>query len=112
MGGARGEDTERLALEIVREIEVAGPSWREGLSEVEILGPEDFRVWSAALPFPLLVRSGTLTAKTSYLEALLPQVARRYGRVEAVDLRFARRIIVQPSARSSGSGVFRRGMDG
>lgn len=109
---AGGEVASRRALEIAGEIEQASPSWAEGLSEIEILGPDDFRVWSAALPFPLLVRSGTLAAKTSYLEALLPQVARRYGRVEAVDLRFARRIIVQPSARSPRSGVFRRGMDG
>ena len=109
---AGGEVASRRALEIVREIEDVAPSWAAGLSEVEILGPEDFRLWSAALPFPLLVRSGTLAAKMSYLEALLPQVARRYTRVEAVDLRFARRIIVQPSAAGSGSGVFRRGMDG
>jgi len=109
---AGGEVASRRALEIASEIEKASPSWAEGLSEIEILGPDDFRVWSAALPFPLLVRSGTLAAKTSYLEALLPQVARRYSRVEAVDLRFARRIIVQPSARSISSGVFRRGMDG
>ncbi len=109
---AGGEVASRRALEIVREIEDASPSWAAGLSEIEILGPDDFRLWSAGLPFPLLVRSGTLAAKTSYLEALLPQVARRYARVEAVDLRFARRIIVQPSARRSGPGVFRRGMDG
>lgn len=106
------EVASRGALEIAGEIEKASPSWAQGLSEIEILGPDDFRVWSAALPFPLLVRSGTLAAKTSYLEALLPQVARRYGRVEAVDLRFARRIIVQPAVRGSGPGVFRRGMDG
>lgn len=109
---AGGAVASRRALEIAGEIEEASPSWAQGLSEIEILGPDDFRVWSAALPFPLLVRSGTLATKTSYLEALLPQVARRYGRVEAVDLRFARRIIVQPALTSSGSGVFRRGMDG
>ena len=84
------------ALAMAREIAEASPSWAPGLSEIEILGQDDFRVWSADLTFPLLVRSGTLAAKASYLEALLPQVVRRYRRVEAVDLRFARRIIVQP----------------
>jgi cell division septal protein FtsQ len=93
---ADGEVSPKRALAMAHEIADASPSWAAGLSEIEVLGQNDFRVWSADLAFPLLVRSGTLAAKASYLEAILPQVVRRYRGVEAVDLRFARRIIVQP----------------
>lgn len=89
----------RPAIELHDEIEELAPAWAAGLSEIEVLGDQDFRVWSADLPFPLLVRSGTLAAKNGYLEALLPEILRRYESVAAVDLRFTRRIILQPSVR-------------
>ncbi len=98
----------RPALELGHEIAEVAPRWAAGLSEIEVLGERDFRVWSDALPFPLLVRSGTLAAKVSRLEELLPEIRRRYHGVEAVDLRFARRIILQPSARTSAGGHQRR----
>ncbi len=88
------------ALELAREIEEVAPHWSASLSEIEILGEDDFRVWTAALPFPLLVRAGTLARKTGYLDKLLPQITRRYEGLDGVDLRFARRIILQPSVRS------------
>lgn len=103
------------ALALFDEIEDVAPPWAGGLSEIEMLGDEDFRLWSAELPFPLLVRSGTLAEKTAYLEELLPEITRRYDDVEAVDLRFARRIILQPSVRGtrrSVPGVHQRGLGG
>ena len=87
----------RVALQVVAEIDEAQQVWSEGLSEVEILGEQDVRLVTEALPFPLLVRAGTLGGRLRRLEALLPQIEARYGVVEAVDLRFARRIIIQPS---------------
>lgn len=84
------------AMSLLGELEKAQPTWSAGLSELEILGGEDFRLFTAELPFPVLVRAGTLGDKTPRLQALLPQIQDRYSEVKAVDLRFARRIIVQP----------------
>lgn len=85
------------AIGLLQEIEHAQPTWLAGLSEVEILGEQDYRLFTADLPFPLLVRAGTLNDKARRLQALLPQIVDRYPQVTAVDLRFARRIIVQPT---------------
>lgn len=82
------------AIALLHELETAQPTW--SLSELEILGEHDFRLFVTELPFPLLVRAGTLGEKTRSLQGLLPQMRDRYEKVEAVDLRFARRIIVQP----------------
>jgi len=35
------------------------------------------------------------------LVELLPQLSQRYSRIEAVDLRFSRRIVVQPAIQPS-----------
>ena len=95
--------TLRSAVRLLSEIDDVRPSWATGLSEVEILGEEDFRVHTANLSFPVLVRAGTLHQKARRLEALLPHIVERYGAAAAIDLRFARRIIVQPSV-TSGAG--------
>lgn len=87
----------RSALELGRHIADAEFSWGRGLSEIEIVNHDDFRVFSTDLPFVLLVRADSLKKKSRRLEALLPQIAERYPGVSAVDLRFSRRIIVQPS---------------
>ena len=87
------------ALRLLEELDQVRPSWVAGLSEIEILGEKDFRVHTASLPSPLLVRAGTLHLKARRLEELLPRIVERYGAAAAIDLRFARRIIVQPSAR-------------
>ncbi len=87
----------RGALELVKEIKALRPDWVAGLSEIEILGATDFRIYMAARPFPLLVRSGSLESKARQLEAMMPQIVQRYGTLAAIDLRFSRRIILQPS---------------
>ncbi|MCP3957098.1 MAG: FtsQ-type POTRA domain-containing protein [bacterium] len=95
----------RPAVRLAEEIEREDPFWRPGLSEIEILGEQDFRLHTTKLPFPLLVRSGTLAEKSSRLEELLPRISGRYGALATVDLRFARRIIVQPSVSASGKSA-------
>ncbi|MCP4663899.1 MAG: hypothetical protein GY856_51605 [bacterium] len=102
-GGSDGGDL-RGAVELAREIAAFRPRWSEGLSEIEILGEKDFRIFTADLPFPLVVRAGALESKSRRLAALLPQIVERYDSVAAVDLRFARRIIVQPSVPGRRSG--------
>ena len=86
----------RPAVRLLSEIDEVGSPWIAGLSEVEVLGEEDFRLHTSALSFPVLVRIGTLNQRARRLEELLPHIVERYG-AAAVDLRFARRIIVQPS---------------
>ena len=85
------------ALRLLEELDRVRPPWAIGLSEVEILGEKDFRIHTASLPSPLLVRAGTLHLKAPRLEELLPRIVDRYGAAAAIDLRFARRIIIQPS---------------
>lgn len=94
----------RSAVQLLSEIDDVDPLWASGLSEIEILGEEDFRIHSSALPFPVLVRAGTLHQRARRLEELLPHIVERFGAVAAVDLRFARRIIMKPSADSGSRG--------
>jgi cell division protein FtsQ len=97
---------------VARAIAVAGelgrvePDWAAHLSRIEVLGEEDFRLHTGVLPFPLLVRSGEVSDKAARLGKLLPELMARYPEIEAVDLRFSRRIVVQPAAAPRpGSGV-------
>ncbi len=87
----------RSAIQLADEIAELDPPWRVGLSEIVVLGEEDFQIYTTSLPFSLLVRVGTLKNKVRRLEELLPQIVDHYDHAGAIDLRFARRIIVQPS---------------
>lgn len=95
--GAGADDADlRAALAVADELASIQARWSAGLSEVEVLGAHDFRLVTSELPFPLLVRAGTLADRIRRLEALVPQILARYGTVAAVDLRFARRIVIEP----------------
>ncbi len=94
----------RAALTVAAELGRAQPTWSGQLSRIEVLGEEDFRLHTDALPFPLLVRSGQVRPKVERLVELLPELSRRYVRIEAVDLRFSRRIVVQPSPSAPPPG--------
>lgn len=85
------------ALEVAGELGRVQPDWAASLSRIEVLGEEDFRLFTDALPFPLLVTRGQVGPKAVRLKELLPQLRQRYPRIEAVDLRFSRRIVVQPA---------------
>jgi cell division septal protein FtsQ len=84
------------ALAVAAELDRAAPAWASSLSEVEVLADDEFRLDLGALPFPLLVRAGTLAARLPALAALLPELERRYPALAVVDLRFERRIVFQP----------------
>lgn len=86
------------AFAIASELERAAPEWAASLSEIEVLGEGDFRLHLAALDFPLTVRAGTLAERAAELRRLLPELARRYGALAFVDLRFERRVLLQPVA--------------
>jgi hypothetical protein len=85
------------AFEIARELEAIAPRWAATLSEVEVLGEGDYRLYLGALAFPLLVRAGTLKERLAELDRLLPELGRRYPRLAFIDLRFDRRITFQPA---------------
>lgn len=88
------------AFALERELEGLTPSdLFQTLSEIEILGGGDFRVHAGALPFPLLVRAGTLRVRLASLAELLPELEKRYEAVAYIDLRFDRRIVFQPVPR-------------
>ncbi|HLF55962.1 MAG TPA: FtsQ-type POTRA domain-containing protein [Thermoanaerobaculia bacterium] len=99
--GSAAEVDLRGALAVADELGRAAPEWALTLSEVEALSEEDFRLYLGALPFPLLVRGGTLGARLPALRALLPELERRYAGLYAVDLRFERRIVFQPIVERS-----------
>jgi len=89
------------ALKVAAELGRVQPTWAAKLARIEVLGEEDFRLHTDALPFPLLVTSGRVGPKVQRLVELLPDLSRRYPRIEAVDLRFSRRIVVQPARQSA-----------
>lgn len=93
-----------LALAVARELAAAAPAWARELESVEALSDDDARLVTAALPCPLLVRRGRIGERAGRLAALLPEVAARYPGLAALDLRFARRIVVQPAAAAGGEG--------
>ncbi|MFL6290018.1 MAG: cell division protein FtsQ/DivIB [Thermoanaerobaculia bacterium] len=86
------------ALEVAGELGRVQPSWAGALSKIEVLGEQDFRLHTGALRFPLLVTRGQVGPKVRRLIELLPELDRRYPAIRAVDLRFSRRIVVQPEA--------------
>lgn len=86
------------AIEVAGELGRAQPSWAGALSKIEVLGEQDFRLHTGALRFPLLVTRGQVGPKVKRLTELLPELDRRYPAIQAVDLRFSRRIVVQPAA--------------
>jgi cell division septal protein FtsQ len=88
------ESAQKVAGELGR----VRPDWAAALTQIEVLGEEDFRLHTEALPFPLLVTRGQVGPKARRLEELLPELQRRYPVIESVDLRFSRRIVVQPGA--------------
>lgn len=93
------------ALGVAAELTRANPAWGARLSEIEVLGEEDFRLRIGALPFPVLVRDGDVIDKVHRLETLLPRLTERYSTLAAVDLRFSHRIVVQPAAEGASAGA-------
>jgi cell division protein FtsQ len=88
------------ALEVAGELGRVQPDWAAALSRIEVLGEQDFRLHTEALRFPLLVTRGQVGPKVERLKTLLPELDRRYPAIQSVDLRFSRRIVVQPALGS------------
>jgi len=95
------------ALEVAGELARERADWAAALTQIEVLGEEDFRLHTDALPFPVLVTHGQVGPKIRRLQELLPELQRRYPVIDSVDLRFSRRIVVQPGApaRAAAAGA-------
>lgn len=97
------------ALEVAGDLGRVQPDWAAHLSSIEVLGEQDFRLHTEALPFPLVVTRGQVGPKARRFQELLPELKRRYPKIESVDLRFSRRIVVQPALpsplREGGTGA-------
>lgn len=86
------------ALAVAGELGRVQPDWAGALQRIEVLGEQDFRLHTDRLRFPLLVTRGQVGPKVQRLVRLLPELDRRYPAIQAVDLRFSRRIVVQPAS--------------
>lgn len=102
---ARDTTARRAAVALLREIDGLESRLLSGLAEIQVLGGDDFELFTSDLPFPLFVRAGTLETKTRRLEEILPGLMARHGVPTAVDLRFRRRIIVEPSTPAESSAA-------
>lgn len=91
------------ALAVLAEVARAQPSWRRELEVLEVLGGDDFRLNTKALPFPVLLSSTEPAARCRQLARLLPEVEGRYARLEHADLRFSRRIVLVPATFSDST---------
>jgi cell division septal protein FtsQ len=87
------------AMAVISDLARVAPEWERGLEVMEVLGPRDFRLATAAVPFPLLVSTGRVEAGILNLRRFLPEILRRYREVAAVDLRFSGQIVIQPTSR-------------
>ena len=86
----------RAAMRAAAVMERVIPEWSRTLSEVEILNERDFRLYCAALPFPLVVSEDRLEAGLASLRDRLPEIEPHLESVGAIDLRFERYIVIQP----------------
>jgi hypothetical protein len=85
------------ALAVAAELARVRPDWAARLERIDVLGEEgDYRLVSRALPCPLVVRGGPLAPQLQRCEELLPELTRRYEGLRQIDLRFPRRIVVEP----------------
>lgn len=84
------------ALEIADRLTSVEPEWGMALSEVEILNGREFRLHSAAWPFPIIVSGDRLERALSELRGYLPRLHEHLAQIGAIDLRFERYIVIKP----------------
>ncbi len=85
-------------LGVVDELERLRPEWAAGLSEIEVASDRDFRLYTEALPFALLVSGDRLASAAERLPPLVPEILSRYPTTGAVDARFTNQLVIQPAA--------------
>ncbi|HEV8631955.1 MAG TPA: FtsQ-type POTRA domain-containing protein [Thermoanaerobaculia bacterium] len=86
----------QAALDVVAELRRAQPTWGLEVREIEVLGEGEYRVTTAALDYPLLLKRGTVEEAVTNLQLMLPEISRRVPAVALADLRSPRRLVIQP----------------
>ena len=85
------------ALRLADQLRRLRPGWTAALSQIDVVDEDDYQLRVEGLPCPLLVRGSRLADNLVRFEQLLPELRRRYPALAAVDLRFSRRIVIQPA---------------
>lgn len=101
VSGSRESTDIANALSVANRLARLAPDWGRDLSEVQVLGPEDFRIYSGALRFPVLVCSRHLDEAVQALHRYQNSIEGHWPNVAFVDLRFTRQIIIQPATGKS-----------
>lgn len=83
------------AVRLARELARREPGWGRRISEIQVLGPGDFRVYSADHRFPILLSLQHLDAAVEALRRHRRVLERAFPEVAQVDLRFGRQIIIR-----------------
>jgi cell division septal protein FtsQ len=87
------------ALRLAEQLRRLRPAWGPpALSQIDVVDEDDYQLHVEGLPCPLLVRGSRLAGNLVRFDQLLPELTRRYPALAVVDLRFSRRIVVQPAA--------------
>jgi cell division septal protein FtsQ len=84
------------ALRLAAQLRRLRPGWT-ALSQIDVVDEDDYQLRVEGLPCPLLVRGSRLADNLVRFDQLLPELRRRYPALAAVDLRFSRRIVIQPA---------------
>jgi len=93
----------KIYSDLVRELDSGGARYSEDLSEVDLRDPEDVKITVADDDGAVLIHLGD----SNFLEHYKTYIShiqgwrQQYHKIEAVDLRFDRQIIVQPEATAS-----------
>jgi hypothetical protein len=96
-GEREGEARIAGALLLAARLRELRPAWSRSLSRIDVVDEDDYQLHVEGLPCPLLVRGSHLAGNLGRLEQLLPELRRRYPALASVDLRFSRRIVIQPA---------------
>jgi cell division protein FtsQ len=85
------------ALAALEAFHLAMPEVAKGISEVELMGQGDLRLFTSHFPFPIVVRGEDIAGGLQSLREHLTEVLEAYPAVAAVDVRFPRQIVVKPA---------------
>ena len=100
--GAEAKADVARAVDLARRWPEAGGAWAGDLLELEPAGDGSFAARAEKLPYTLLVRADNLNRSCARFTRFLPEVHRRYPRLDRVDLRFDTQIVIHPAAASRG----------
>lgn len=110
MPSAQREQRMKMFLDFLRDADLARPGASDGVSEVDLADGADLRATLTGLPgfeseAPLVVRFGDQDFVNKYrlLVDNVDQWRQRTGRIESIDLRFARQVVVNPEQESAAT---------